>query len=147
MTYFEWISILEKLKTSPMDYDLLNSLKDKKLNGDQYIHFHFLTHVFKTIINRLDLASENIMKLLYSREFTVDTFSLELIRYKKELKFIDEILNIPIITNEDKNSMMTNLENIINNIYDILERNVEKIDTDGHYVSAFNKIMNSSLEE
>lgn len=146
MTYYEWVDTLKKIKVSPMDYNILDGLKDKVLSGEQYVYNRFISHVINTVVDRLDLAYKNLLNVI-TVDIDLDNLSLEIINYKKELKFIDKILDLPVIKKEDKVVMKTNIDKTISDIYDILRNNIEFIDIDGHYISVFEKIMNSDMEE
>lgn len=146
MTYFEWVNELRKIKSSPMDYDLLQGLNNKSLNGGEYIYNRFISHVINTLVDRLDKAYENLFNAIVSG-IDLDNLSLELIRYKKELKFIYTIVDLHVIKKEDKSVIITNMDKTIGDIYNILRSNIESIDVDGYYISTFEKIMNSDVEE
>jgi hypothetical protein len=146
MTYFEWVSILQNIKSSPMDYDMLDKLYDGVLEGGEFVYSHFISHVINTVVDRLDNAYENLIGAINS-DIDLETLSLEIIKYKKELKFIGNVLDMPVIREEDRIVMKTNIDKTISDIYENLRNNIEYIDIDGHYVSTFEKIMNSDVED
>lgn len=147
MTYFEWVSTFEKLKTAPMDYSLLKQLEDKKINGGQYVLYSLVAHVSDTVNTRLNNRYMELFMKILNDSIDIDTLSLELINYKKEVKFLNKIIELPIIPNDSKEKFRTTLDTALDDIYNALKRNIEYIDVDGQYISTFEKIMNSDMEE
>ena len=147
MIYFDWVNTFEKLKSSPIDYDLLKELEDKKLDGDDYVLQHLITHIIDTVNTRLNTCFEKFLERIVIGNIDVNILSLELIQLKKEIIFNKKIVNLSIIPNDSRERFITTLDNAVNNIYDILRKNLKYVDDDGEFLSVFDQIMVSDVEE
>ena len=147
MIYFDWVNTFEKLKSSPIDYDLLKELEDKKLDGDDYVLQHLISHIIDTVNTRLNTCFEKFLERIVIGNIDVNILSLELIQLKKEIKFNKKIVNLSIIPNDSRKQFMSTLDNAVNNIYDILRKNLKYVDDDGEFLSVFDQIMVSDVEE
>lgn len=146
MTYFEWVNNLVILKNSPMDYELLKKLENSKFDGSQYTYYRLTKHINDTISDRLNKAFDGIINGVSNFNISIDDLSLELIRYRDEVKFINKILGLSVIPKDSLEIIKTDLNKALNDIYKYIRDSVEYIDVDGEYISTFDKIMNN-LEE
>ena len=74
----------------------------------------------------------NSLDIVFSDKNYLD---LELLNFKKELKFLDELTRLKQIPDEIKIDLFNTLVNESNNVYNILEKEANKIDYTGVYGS------------
>lgn len=148
ITYFEWVDMIEKLKDAPMDDNLLKQLDDKKLDGTKYTLHKLVIHIFGTARTRINNGFQKFIdKLLVGQISNIDILSLELVNLKKEFGFSRKIINLSIISDEEKKKCKENLDGFIKGICDMLEKVMVRADISGGYISVYNKIMVSDMEE
>ena len=148
ITYFEWVDMIEKLKDAPMDDNLLKQLDENKLDGTKYTLHKLVIHILNTANVRISNGFQKFMdKILTGQINNIDILSLELVGLKKEFNFSKRIINLSIISDEDKKKCVDQLDVFLKKIYDMLEKIMEHADSSGGYMSVYNKIMVSDVEE
>lgn len=147
MSYYDWVKTFEILKTSPMDENLIKNLEDKTLDGNDYVLDRFINHAITTINTRLNNSCFNCIDRIISSHIDINTLSIDLINIKKEKQYVLKIVNLPVFSKEVSDVFRKAIDETFNDIYNIVKRNVEYIDIDGKYISTFEKIMLSDMEE
>lgn len=131
MTYYEWITNLEKLKTAPRDEELLKTLYEGKIELVGNISYRFIKHINDVIRTRLKNSLEGILLKMNTIYKDTNALSLEVINIKKELSFSKKIINIPAIPEENKNKFKETLQMFANEINDTLEESASNLDNTG----------------
>jgi len=134
MTYFEWIEILENLKTSPRDDNLITNLYSQKIELVGNILYRFIIHVNDTVRTRLKNSLDSILLKINTIYKDTNALSLEVINIKKELLFCEKLMNLPVIPEENRNKFMETLQNFANEINEALEISVTGLDNTGEAI-------------
>jgi len=134
MTYFEWIEILENLKTSPRDDNLITNLYSQKIELVGNILYRFIIHVNDTVRTRLKNSLDSILLKINTIYKDTNALSLEVINIKKELLFCKKLMNLPVIPEENRNKFMETLQNFANEINEALEISVTGLDNTGEAI-------------
>ena len=142
MTYFEWIEILENLKTSPRDDSLITNLYSQKIDLVGNILYRFIIHVNDTVRTRLKNSLDSILLKMNTLYQDTNALSLEVINIKKELLFCKKLMTLPVIPEENRNKFMETLQNFANEINEALEISVTGLDNTG---AAVTMIKNSKI--
>ena len=147
MTYFEWIEILENLKTSPRDENLINNLYNQKIDLIGNILYRFIVHVNDTVRTRLKTSLDGILLKMNTIYNDTNALSLEVINIKKELLFCKKIMNLPVIPEENRNKFMQTLQNFANEINEVLENSVTGLDSTGEAIMMIKNSKVNVLED
>ena len=147
MSYYDWVKTFEMLKTSPMDEKIIDNLQNKKLGGNDYVFNRFVDHVIKTINARLNTSYYRCIDQILSSNSDIDSISIDLINLKKEKKFVLKIVNLPIFHEEVRDTFVRVINQNFDEIYTVLRKYIEYRDIDGEYISVFEKIMSSNMED
>lgn len=147
MTYFEWIEILENLKTSPRDENLINNLYNQKIDLIGNILYRFIVHVNDTVRTRLKTSLDGILSKMNTIYNDTNALSLEVINIKKELLFCKKIMNLPVIPEENRNKFMQTLQNFANEINEVLENSVTGLDSTGEAIMMIKNSKVNVLED
>ena len=134
MTYYEWISTFEELKTGPRNEELLNKLYDKNIELEGNILYRFIVHVNDLVRTRLKNSLEGILSKLKIIYHDSNAISLEIINIKKELAFAKKIINLPVIPKENQEKFSTTLQGFADEISEALETSIAGIDTTGEII-------------
>ena len=135
MTYYEWVTVFDELKSGPRNEALLNNLYKKSIDLEGNILYRFIIHINDLVRTRLKNSLDSILYKIQSIYQDTNALSLEIINIKKELAFAKKITNLPVIPNENKNKFRETLQNFANEINDTLMASVNGIDTTGEVTS------------
>lgn len=147
MTYFEWVEILENLKISPRDDNLINNLYSQKIDLVGNILYRFIVHVNDTVRTRLKNSLDSILLKMNTLYNDINSLSLEVINIKKELMFCKKLMNLPVIPEENRNKFMETLQNFANEINEALEVSVTGLDTTGEAIMMIKNSKINVLED
>lgn len=147
MTYFEWVEILENLKTSPRDDNLINNLYSQKIDLVGNILYRFIVHINDTVRTRLKNSLDSILLKMNTIYNDINSLSLEVINIKKELMFCKKLMNLPVIPEENRNKFMETLQNFANEINEALEVSVTGLDTTGEAIMMIKNSKINVLED
>lgn len=129
MTYFEWVDTFRILKDSPMDDKILDNLRNKKLDGGEYVLIRLARHISLTNKYRLENALYNLLNNIVKANLDLDVLSLELVGMKKEISFVRKIIDLPIVNLEDvKKLLIDNVNYSVEYIYNFLKDELSFID-------------------
>ena len=146
MSYYEWVSNLKMLQTSPMDDNIIKNLENKKNYQNDYIRVKLFKHVLNTVNTRLNNAGYDRLERIFSSAYNIDTLSLDFINLKKEHKFVLKISQLSAFDQETQMVLIDSIERRYNDICDMLRKNIKYVDTDGSCIVTFEKIMSSNME-
>lgn len=133
MTYEEWLSIIEEINKSSINMTTLEKLKNAEINPN--INEMVYPKLVSTIKNRFTNSINKIINSLDIVFSDKNYLDLELLNFKKELKYLEELTKLKQIPDELKIDLYSTLVNESNNVYNILEKEADKIDYTGVYGS------------
>ena len=133
MTYEEWLSSIEEINKTSINMTVLEKMKNAEINMN--INEMLYPKLVSAIRNRFTNSINKIINSLDIVFSDKNYLDLELLNFKKELKFLDELTRLKQIPDEIKIDLFSTLVNESNNIYNILEKEANKIDYTGVYGS------------
>lgn len=129
MSYEEWLNVIESLKNTNTNQEILNKLKKEPLNTNlEYLLSPKLEELLET---KFTLSINKIVKELEYIFTDVNYLDLALLNFKKEINYLLELVRInqvPIDIQINKTKYIK--ENTIK-IYDILIKEADKYDYTG----------------
>lgn len=129
MTYEEWLSTIEQLNTTNTNQDLLNKLKQEPVNNN--LSSMIVPKLVKLINNRFELSVNKIIKELEYIFTDINYLDLSLLNFKKEIKYLLELINLQHIPEDIKQNSSNKLKEDTNKVYDILIKEADKYDYTG----------------
>ena len=129
MTYEEWLSIIEQLNTTNTNQDLLNKLKQEPVNNN--LSSMIVPKLVTLINNRFELSVNKITKELEYIFTDINYLDLSLLNFKKEIKYLLELINLQHIPEDIKQTSINKLKQDTNKVYDILIKEADKYDYTG----------------
>jgi hypothetical protein len=129
MTYEEWLNTIELLTTTNTNQDLLNKLKQEPVNTN--LSSMIVPKLNNLINNRFELSVNKIIKELEYIFTDINYLDLALLNFKKEIKYLLELINIPQIPQDLKTSNIEKLKADTAKVYDILIKEADRNDYTG----------------
>lgn len=129
MTYEEWLSTIEQLNTTNTNQDLLNKLKQEPVNNN--LSSMIVPKLVTLINNRFELSVNKITKELEYIFTDINYLDLSLLNFKKEIKYLLELINLQHIPEDIKQTSINKLKQDTNKVYDILIKEADKYDYTG----------------
>lgn len=129
MTYEEWLSTIEQLNTTNTNQDLLNKLKQEPVNNN--LSSMIVPKLVTLINNRFELSVNKITKELEYIFTDINYLDLSLLNFKKEIKYLVELINLQHIPEDIKQTSINKLKQDTNKVYDILIKEADKYDYTG----------------
>lgn len=129
MTYEEWLSTIEQLNTTNTNQDLLNKLKQEPVNNN--LSSMIVPKLVTLINNRFELSVNKIIKELEYIFTDINYLDLSLLNFKKEIKYLLELINLQHIPEDIKQTSINKLKQDTNKVYDILIKEADKYDYTG----------------
>lgn len=140
MNYEEYLNIFNELKSSNLNVELLDKLKNTPLNNNvvellEPKYMDIIMYKFSLSISKIKNELSNIFD-------DVNYLDLTLVNFKKDIKYILEMININILQEKNKESLLTKIQTDTENTYDILIKEANYIDQTGMFAMAIknNKI-------
>ena len=133
MTYEQWLQIIEELNKTSTNKDLLEKLKNEEINPNinEMIHPKLSSAIKNRFTNSINKIINNL-ELIFTDKNYLD---LKLLNFKKELNYLIELTKLKQIPDEIKLDLFSTIVSEGNNVYNILEREADKIDYTGVYSS------------
>lgn len=129
MTYEEWLSTIDQLNTTNTNQDLLNKLKQEPVNNN--LSSMIVPKLVTLINNRFELSVNKITKELEYIFTDINYLDLSLLNFKKEIKYLLELINLQHIPEDIKQTSTNKLKLDTNKVYDILIKEADKYDYTG----------------
>lgn len=136
MTYEEWLKNIEELKSTNINIEKLNLLKNTELNTNLIPILE--PKLTSLVISKFEKSIEKVIQELPNMFSDVNYLDLTLIDFKKEINFIKEIINLKQITQEEQFKLKEKLKTEVENVYDILIREANRSDQTGIYAITIN---------
>ena len=121
MTYYELISYLDKMITSPINDSDIDKIANANisLNGMRYDRFIVQVNYFMT--ERLGFILDNMISKIKNSTFNADELALEMSIINNEIKLLIRFINIKHIKDENREAFKASLKNNVNNMLDSLK--------------------------
>ena len=129
MTYEEWLNTIELLTTTNTNQDLLNKLKQEPVNTN--LSSMIVPKLNNLINNRFELSVNKIIKELEYIFTDINYLDLALLNFKKEIKYLLELINIPQIPQDLKTNNIEKIKTDTIKVYDILIKEADRNDYTG----------------
>lgn len=136
MTYEEWLNIIEKLKTSNINLEKLNIIKNTEINNN--INDLLIPKIELLIRERFNKHINKIIKDLSNIFQDINYLDLTLLNFQKELKFLTELSTIKQLPNQKQNELKEMLKNESTKVFDILNNEATIVDHTGALTSVIN---------
>lgn len=131
MDYETWLNNINALKNGNLDNERLIKLQEAPLNGN--INERIIPKLEEMIQNRFEIAVNKITQNLGDIFSDVNYLDLVLVNFKKELQYIEQVINLKQIPLEKQKDITKDITEKTNQIYEILLREANKIDQSGIY--------------
>lgn len=131
MDYETWLKIINTLQNGNLDNEKLRQLQEAPINEN--INDRIIVKLEELIKRRLEISVQKITQDLENIFSDVNYLDLVLVHFKKELQYIEELINLKQIPEEKKQEIYTDLKEKTSQIYDILLREANRIDRTGMY--------------
>ena len=115
MIYSEWVDILNILKNRTNDEEVLEVMKKGTIEWQSGVAERLTKRLINIVNERMQYAIDKYQSVKYYDE---RGFIQSLLNLRKELKFLNEVLNIAIIPEKDREQyrdLVVNQANIIQN--------------------------------
>ena len=141
-TYFEWSNTFDDLKRLIKDYDRLKELNNATLELDETLRIRFINLVDESVAFRLEKAMEKFVNSLRVNNIDVNTFNLNVIEFRNEIKFLFAICRLNVIPKENQDRLIASIRTQVKIIENTVIENCNAKDRTGTYA---NIIKNSNL--
>lgn len=130
MDYNVWIDNIEKLKKSNDNF-ILETMKNENINEN--INENLYKKLEDLIKEKLKISINNIIKELNNIFLDINYLDLVLVTFKKNIKFILEIVNLKQIPSDNQIKIKENIKKEVEKTYDILIKESYRYDYTGAY--------------
>lgn len=128
MRYEEWIDTLKILESSNKE-ELLNKIINTENNSN--ISEILEPQIANTIKIKFQKSIDKIIKNLEVIFSDVNNLDIYLVNYRKEIKFIEKLINIKQLSPNKKQELKDLLKNETENVYNILIKEANREDPTG----------------
>lgn len=129
MTYEEWLNVIESLKNTNTNKEILDKLKKEPLNNNLYDLLR--PKLESLIIERYQLSVNKIVQNLESIFTDVNYLDLSLLNFKKEIKYLLDLIDINQMPLDIKVNQTLKIKEDTEEVYKILIKEADKIDYTG----------------
>lgn len=136
MTYEEWLNIIEELKTSNINLEKLNIIKNTEINNN--INDLLIPKIEILIRERFNNHINKIIKDLSNIFQDINYLDLTLLNFQKELNFLTELSKIKQLPIQKQNELKEMLKNESARVFDILNNEATIVDHTGALTSVIN---------
>lgn len=131
MTYEEWLSILDDLKKPTLSTEKIELLKNTSINNN--INDLIVPKIENTIDIRFSNAINKIINNLDEIFYDKNMLDMELVNFKKEIKYIQELINLKQLPTNVQNELRIKIKDQTAQVFDILKKEANKIDYTGTF--------------
>lgn len=129
MTYEEWLNIIESLKNTNTNKEILDKLKQEPLNEN--LMDILRPKLESLIITRYELSVNKIVKELELIFSDVNYLDLSLLNFKKEINYLLELIRIKQIPLDIQVNQTLKIKEDTEEVYKILIKEADKYDYTG----------------
>lgn len=131
MTYEEWLSILDDLKKPTLSTEKIELLKNTSINNN--INDLIVPKIQDTIDIRFSNTINKIINNLDEIFYDKNMLDMELVNFKKEIKYIQELINLKQLPVNIQNELRIKIKDQTIQVFDILKKEANKIDYTGTF--------------
>lgn len=129
MSYEEWLNVIESLKNTNTNQEILNKLKKEPLNTNlEYLLSPKLEELLET---KFTLSINKIVKELEYIFADVNYLDLALLNFKKEINYLLELVRINQVPIDIQINKTKYIKENTSKVYDILIKEADKYDYTG----------------
>lgn len=127
-TYAEWVSIFDMIKDGNKEPEILEAMKKGQIEWQDGVSQRFTKALFSVLNKRLDVCTANYEKNL-ERTYTSEAdYIHELLRLRKEVNFLDQMLDLPALPRDERQENIKKFREHIDKMQKNLEEAAEKFD-------------------
>lgn len=131
MTYQEWLEKIKILSSNQNNLGILEELEKEPINEN--ILEMLIPKIQELITIKTNNSIKNIMINLEIIFTDVNELDYTLVKFKKEIAFINRIINLKQIPPHIQNNIKKSFKDDINEVYGILKKEADIIDYTGSY--------------
>lgn len=105
-TYSEWVTVLDKLKNKVADTDVLIAMQGGRLEWQSGVAERFVKRLVEAVNIRLNAASDKFQKDMSRIGGNENAIVQAILALRKELYFLTQVLNIPVIPHEQRQQLI-----------------------------------------
>lgn len=136
MTYEEWLKNIEELKQTNINIEKLNILKEAPINENL---FQMIENKLSELVKiKFEKSINKLIKELPTIFSDVNYLDLALIDFKKEIKFLIEIIYLKQISPPEQIALLNMIKEQTENAYNILLKEANQTDQTGIFAITIN---------
>ena len=136
MTYEEWLKNIEELKQTNINIEKLNILKEAPINENL---FQMIENKLLELVKiKFEKSITKLIKELPTIFSDVNYLDLALIDFKKEIKFLIEIIYLKQISPPEQIALLNMIKEQTENAYNILLKEANQTDQTGIFAITIN---------
>lgn len=136
MTYEEWLKNIEELKQTNINIERLNILKEAPINENL---FQMIENKLSELVKiKFEKSINKLIKELPTIFSDVNYLDLALIDFKKEIKFLIEIIHLKQISPPEQIALLNMIKEQTENAYNILLKEANQTDQTGIFAITIN---------
>ncbi len=125
-TYFEWVNILDILKSKSDDEAVLSAMQKGTIEWQSGVAERFTKKLVDVINHRLNAAADRFQKEMTHAYGQERVIVQALIALRKELSFLSEAINLPAIPEKDRPKYHKLVIDQANNMQNALEDSAKR---------------------
>lgn len=129
MSYEEYINLLNDIKTFDTNLEKLEILKKTPVNPN--IKELLIPKIIDLIKYKFQKTISKIKDNLDELFDDINYLDLSLVNFKKEINYIIDLIDNPIINEKDQEELLKMVYNDTDKVYDILIKEADNIDRNG----------------
>ena len=129
MSYEEYINLLNDIKTFDTNLEKLEILKKTPVNPN--IKELLIPKIIDLIKYKFQKTISKIKDNLDQLFDDINYLDLSLVNFKKEINYIIDLIDNPIINEKDQEELLKMVYNDTDKVYDILIKEADNIDRNG----------------
>ena len=139
MTYEEWLNIIESLKNTNTNQEILKRLQNEPQNTN--ISDILRPKLEKLITDRFELSVNKIVKEIEFIFSDVNYLDLALLNFKKEINYLLELIRIQQVPIDIQVNKTKEIKEDTKKVYEILIKEADKYD----YTGAFSLTIKNNM--
>ncbi len=136
MSYEEYLEVLEKIKKSSLNQELLDKLNNEVVNPN--INGLLVPKLKELVKFKVQRAINNVKDNSEQMFTDYNYCDYILVNFRKEMMYVDKLINLKQLPDEYKHSLHDMIKKGLNDTYDILLKQARMIDTTGIYEMIIN---------
>ncbi len=146
-SYAEWTECLEIIKEGTKDSDVLECIRESKIELTAGVAGRFAAKLSETIQYRIKKAYERFQKTQQNSKGDINIFLNSLLLLRKEFKFLIKLVEIDGLSEAEKGLLVDALKTEANSLQNSMENDATKKDRTGTLTSLLKRNKVNNLEE